>query len=136
VTVQRAPTSLAAAPIMASLPELRTLLSNLLTNAVDYSHEGGVVTVAVSADALGVHCAIADRGIGIPSSCIDRIFEDHFRTDVAVRHRPNGSGLGMAIAAEVVRLHEAEISVTSKLAEGTTMTLTFPHPSAFRPPAA
>jgi len=93
-----------------------------------------VVTVAVTTDVAGVHCTIADAGIGIPAKCIDRIVEDHFRTDNAVRHRPNGSGLGMAIVAEVVRLHEAQISVSSELEKGTTMTLTFPHPSAFRRP--
>lgn len=135
VSVEWAPQSLASARIRASLPELRTMLSNLLSNAVDYSHEGGVVTVGVSSDARGVHCTVADRGIGIPSKCLDRIFEDHFRTDNAVKHRPNGSGLGMAIVAEVVRLHDAQIGVSSKLNEGTTMALTFPHPRAAQAPA-
>ncbi|TNF38053.1 MAG: HAMP domain-containing histidine kinase [Deltaproteobacteria bacterium] len=124
--------SVPSAPIMASVPELRAMLSNLLVNAVDYSREGGQVTVEVTADAGGVHCAVVDHGIGIPPENVGRIFEDHFRSDNAVRHRPNGSGLGMAIVAEVVRLHEAQISVTSKLEEGTTMIVTFPHPDAFR----
>lgn len=132
ITVELAPGSAGAAPVMASEPELRAMLSNLLANAVDYSHDCGVVTVQVTADAGGVHCAIADRGIGIPEACIQRIWEDHFRTDQAVRHRPNGSGLGMAIVAEVVRLHEAQIKVDSTLGEGTTMTVTFPLADHFR----
>jgi len=132
VTVEWSDQSIPSAPIMASVSELRAMLSNILLNAVDYSREGGVVTVAVTSDVGGVHCTVSDRGIGIPPECVGRIFEDHFRTDNAVRHRPNGSGLGMAIVAEVVRLHEAQISVTSKLEEGTTMTVTFPHPKAFR----
>jgi len=136
VTFAWSPTSVPSARIRASIPELRTLLSNILSNAVDYSHEGGVVIVGVTTDATGVHCSVADRGIGIPAKCIDRIFEDHFRTDNAVRHRANGSGLGMAIVAEVVRLHEAQIRVSSKLNEGTTMTLTFPHPRGAEPPTA
>ncbi|GMV39883.1 MAG: hypothetical protein AMXMBFR64_15990 [Myxococcales bacterium] len=117
------------APITASEPELRAMLSNLLSNAVDYSLEGGRVSVSLRVDAAGVHCAIADQGIGIPAACIPRIWEDHFRTDQAVRHRPNGSGLGLAIVAEVVRLHDAQIDVKSRLGEGTTMTVTFPHPT-------
>lgn len=124
-----------AATIVASPPELRAMLSNLLANAVDYSLEGGAVSVAVRADDEGVHCRIEDHGIGIPRACIHRIWEDHFRADQAVRHRPNGSGLGMAIVAEVVRLHDAHIHVDSKLGEGTTMTVTFPPPDTFHPAA-
>ncbi|PKN56284.1 MAG: hypothetical protein CVU56_16975 [Deltaproteobacteria bacterium HGW-Deltaproteobacteria-14] len=132
VVLRWSPRSVPSAAIMASTAELRTMLSNILANAVDYSYEDGIVTVEVITDDVGVHCTIADRGIGIPSECVGRIFEDHFRTDNAVRHRPNGSGLGMAIVAEVVRLHEAQISVSSALERGTSMTVTFPHPEAFR----
>lgn len=135
VTVALSPDSVVEAQIMASEAELRTMLSNILTNAVTYSHQRGEVTVSVTADDAGVHCAVHDRGIGIPPECLDRIFEDHFRTDHAVKHRPNGSGLGMAIVAEVVRLHEAQIVVTSQLGRSTTMTVTFPPPERFIPSA-
>lgn len=127
VTVVTAERTVSSATIRGSEPELKSMLSNILRNAVDYSHAGGVVTVSVGSDKGGVHWTVSDQGIGIPPEALDRIYEDHFRTDHAVAHCPNGSGLGMAIVAEVVRLHDAEIAVTSELNKGTTVCVTFPH---------
>jgi len=123
--------------ILAAERELRAMLANLLSNAVNYSHDGGRVTVEVgatdaAAGAAGALVRITDRGIGIPADQLARVFEDHFRSDNAVRHRANGSGLGMAIVAEVVRLHGAHIELDSHEGEGTTVTVTFPAPERLR----
>ncbi len=117
--------------VLAAERELRAMLSNLLSNAVHYSHDGGEVTVEVAPapDATAsARVRIVDHGIGIPAAQLARVFEDHFRSDNAVRHRAHGSGLGMAIVAEIVRLHGAHIELDSHEGQGTTVTVTFPAP--------
>lgn len=133
--VSAAPKAPTRRVILAAERELRAMLANLLSNAVNYSHEGGEVTVDVQpspaegAGEAGALVRIVDRGIGIPAAQLARVFEDHFRSDNAVRHRAHGSGLGMAIVAEVVRLHGAHIELDSHEGQGTTVTVTFPPPA-------
>ncbi len=107
--------------------ELQSLLANLLDNAVEYSHPEGTVQVGLQSDAAGLHLKITDHGIGIPHGNVARVFLEHFRSDNAVAHKPNGSGLGMAIVREIARLHHAEVHIASVLNEGTEVTVTFPH---------
>lgn len=107
--------------------ELRSMLANLLDNAVEYSHLAGEVKVSLTSTDDEILLQINDEGIGIPSANLAKIFQDHFRSDNAVTHKPNGSGLGMAIVREIARLHEAEVDVTSKLGRGTEVAVTFPH---------
>jgi signal transduction histidine kinase len=129
VTLAWSEGSAPSATVLASEPELRAMLSNILANAVDYSHDGGAVTVSVEvAEAGEVEVCVTDRGIGIAPECIPRIYEDHFRTEAAAAHRPNGSGMGMAIVAEVVRLHDAQITVDSTVGKGTSIRVRFPRP--------
>ncbi len=113
--------------VSGSLGELKSLLANLLDNAVEYSHPEGEVTVTVASDGSGTRVRIVDNGIGIPTENLPHIFLDHFRSDNAVAHKANGSGLGMAIASEIARLHGAEILVSSELGRGTVVSLIFPH---------
>ena len=106
---------------------LRMLLSNVLTNAVNYSHDAGEVTVtcrAISKTAGEV--IIADDGIGIEPEALSKIFEEHFRSKKAVRHNRSSSGLGLAIVKHIAAQLGIEIKVDSEVGKGTTFKLKIP----------
>jgi len=106
---------------------LKMLLMNLLTNAVAYSHKGGVVRVRGCCEASGgARVTIADEGIGIPPEKLPSIFDAYYRTNEAVRHNKESSGLGLTIVKEVAELHGIRLRVTSRLGAGTTFELEFP----------
>ena len=111
--------------VIGSKSSLHTLFSNLLQNAVVYSHEGGEVEVFVDRGPGRVEVRIRDNGIGIPEKNLEKIFEEHFRSNNAVAHRPGGTGLGLPIVKEIVRLHGATIQVESEEDKGTQFTVGF-----------
>ena len=107
------------------------LLSELVENAVVYSHDGGLVEIAVDPvgdDRLAV--VVRDQGIGIPERCLSRIFDEDYRADPAVQHHPDGAGVGLTIAREIARLHGFELAVASEEGQGSTFTLTVPRAPA------
>ncbi|MBF0273154.1 MAG: HAMP domain-containing histidine kinase [Magnetococcales bacterium] len=115
---------LTVCPILASREHLSTMLSNLLRNAVNYSNPDGMVEVTLGHQENTVVLKIQDHGIGIPEEHLEKIFEEHFRSNNAVRFNPNSSGMGLALVREIVRLHHGEIQVVSQLGAGSCFTVT------------
>ncbi|MBF8274774.1 MAG: Histidine kinase protein [Magnetococcales bacterium] len=111
--------------IMASKDHLSTMISNLLRNAIHYSHDGGVIDVVLERREEKVVFQVEDHGIGIPTEHLGKIFTEHFRSNNAVRFNPNGSGMGLALVKEIVRLHNGDIRVTSRLGEGSCFSVIF-----------
>lgn len=113
-------------PVMGDYNKLLRIFHNLFSNAVKYNRPGGHVTVRGSwrgADRFRV--AVEDSGIGIPQESLRRIFEDFFRVEgPGVEAR--GSGIGLAVVRELVRLHGAELDVHSTLGVGSVFAVTFP----------
>ena len=112
---------------------LKMLLLNVLMNAVTYSHRGGEVRIRCrpAGGDGAAEVAVCDDGIGIAPAKLPRIFDEHYRTNEAVRHNKESSGLGLAIVRNVARLHGIGVSVASQPGAGTTFELKFP-PSAAR----
>jgi len=105
---------------------LKMAFSNLLTNAVTYSHEGGTVTVTCAASAQGSPLVrIRDQGIGIPPDKLPHIFDEYYRTEEAVGHWPESTGLGLSIVRHVAGTYNIAITVSSCVGEGTTFELEF-----------
>lgn len=103
------------------------IIDNLLTNAVNYSFEGGVVEVQCGQnDKREAFVVVGDRGIGILPDKLPRIFEDYFRTSEAALHNKASTGLGLAIVRDVARMWNIRVDVQSKPGRGTQFTLTFP----------
>ena len=71
-----------------------------------------------------IHLSVADSGIGIAAEDQGRIFDRFYRVDKARSREMGGNGLGLAIAREIVHLHDGGIKVTSQPGEGTTFTVT------------
>ncbi len=117
--------------------QLVSAVYNLLDNAVKYSEPGARVTVEVSvlADDL-VEVAVADRGIGIPSRDLERIFERFYRVDRARSRATGGTGLGLSIVRHVAQAHGGEVAVESTEGVGSTFRFRIPmHPSSGQPAA-
>jgi signal transduction histidine kinase len=103
------------------------LLRELLENAVVYSSAGGSVESAATGLADGrLGVAITDHGIGIPARCLPRIFDEDYRADIAVKHYPDGAGLGLAVAREIAELQGFELAATSQEGHGSVFTLGVP----------
>ncbi len=103
------------------------LLTELVENAVVYSHDGGLVEVSVEGAADGrLAVVVRDHGIGIPERCLPRVFDEDYRADPAVKHHQDGAGVGLTIAREIAGLHGFDLSVESEEGQGSVFTLTVP----------
>ncbi len=112
------------AEILADPRWMHHAITNLLTNALKFSRPGGSVTIetgTVGADAI---LNVTDTGIGIPAAELPRIFDRFWRGQQA--SQTSGSGIGLAIAAELARAHAGSLTADSQAGVGTRMTLRLP----------
>ena len=110
--------------INADEQRIKQLAIILVDNAIKYTPEGGAVVVRLEqADDVRATFAVMDSGIGIAPEDLDKVFERFYRVDKARSREMGGNGLGLAIAAEIVKIHSGKISVASKLGEGTKFTV-------------
>lgn len=106
---------------------LRQIVMNLLSNGINYTPAGGVVSVKIEAkDEDYIRIQISDSGIGIPKKDLPRIFERFYRVDKARSRSSGGTGLGLSIVKHLVELHKGTIAVTSTVGVGTTFTIELP----------
>jgi two-component system phosphate regulon sensor histidine kinase PhoR len=105
---------------------IRQVLVNLVDNAVKYSVGGGVVVVQVRDETASVRIDVIDRGLGIPSAELERIFDKFYRLDAEMTRGIGGSGLGLYISREIVTQLGGTLSVKSQLGRGSTFTVTLP----------
>lgn len=103
------------------------LVKNLVENGVKYNRSGGSVKVTISSDASHTTLTVADDGIGIEEKHQQRIFERFYRVNKSRSRETGGTGLGLAIVKHICTLYNADLSLTSKLGVGTTVTVTFRH---------
>ena len=113
---------------------LRHIFTNLLTNAIKYSHAGRVVRFELEHTEAEIICAVRDEGIGIPEADREWLFAA-FHRGHNVDDRP-GTGLGLVIVKRCVDLHGGQIKVESKIGEGTSVTVRLPILSSASRPAS
>ena len=117
---------MAPVEIQADEQKIRQLVLILVDNAVKYTPPGGSVTLRLEAAAGGrVRFSVHDTGIGIAKEDQQRIFDRFFRVDKARSRAMGGNGLGLAIAQEIVQLHQGMIQVKSEPGQGTVFTVEF-----------
>jgi signal transduction histidine kinase/DNA-binding response OmpR family regulator len=103
------------------------VLLNLLSNAFKFTLEGGItIGLAASADGTAAEVRVSDTGIGIPAQELPKLFERFHRVEGAQGRSFEGSGIGLALVQELVRLHGGRISVDSTVGRGTTFTVALP----------
>ncbi len=108
--------------VMADPDQLQQVLVNLLLNACDASASGGIVLVRAREDDGMVRIAVVDYGSGISKEHVQAVFEPFFTT----KNRGEGTGLGLPIAASIVRAHGGRIDLSSVSGKGTTVTIHWP----------
>jgi two-component system phosphate regulon sensor histidine kinase PhoR len=101
-------------------------LVNLLDNSIKYSKEGSPVTVNVQLLEKNLVIEVRDKGIGISTEHIDRIFERFYRSDRARSRKEGGTGLGLSIVRHIALLHNGTVEVQSHAGDGSVFTLRLP----------
>jgi PAS domain S-box-containing protein len=101
------------------------IVLNLVSNAFKYTHAGGI-TATLRRDGDQAALSISDTGIGISEDEIPRLFERFHRVEGAGGRTHEGTGIGLALVQELVKLHRGKIDVTSKIGRGTTFTVRLP----------
>ena len=101
-------------------PQMQQVLANLVVNARDAMPEGGTIRIEAEAEGEAVSLSVSDEGEGMPPQVAERAFEPLFTT------KRTGTGLGLAVAQQIVTRHRGSIEVASKVARGTTIRILLP----------
>ncbi|WP_456272894.1 cell wall metabolism sensor histidine kinase WalK [Bacillus sp. AK031] len=109
--------------------KLTQVLDNIISNALKYSPEGGLLTFKVEEKDEMIQVSVSDQGLGIPQDNLSKIFERFYRVDKARSRQMGGTGLGLAIAKEMISAHGGNIWAESKEGTGTTISFTLPYDS-------
>jgi PAS domain S-box-containing protein len=112
------------------------VVSNLLSNAIKYSPQGGDIVVATKRNEDDVEVSVTDHGTGIPREFLSRIFGRYERFEGAGADKVIGTGLGLALAQQIVEMHKGRIWVESEVGRGSTFKFTIPTTLGVRASAA
>jgi signal transduction histidine kinase/DNA-binding response OmpR family regulator len=113
-------------PLFFDLGKMEEVMCNILINAVKFTPPGGNITVKAKESPGFVEITIADTGPGIPPEQLSHIFERFYQSATTHEYNRKGTGIGLAIAKELVELHHGEIQVKSEQGKGTEFTIRLP----------
>jgi signal transduction histidine kinase len=105
---------------------LRQVLLILLDNALRHTPPGGTIQIETHPDGRQIEISVADSGSGVAPEHLPHVFERFFRADSARSDERGGSGLGLSIAKALVEVQQGQIAITSRLGQGTCVTLMLP----------
>ena len=113
-------------PVQADPKGVEEIFNNLISNAINYSPDGGKVTVTARGHGEYVEIKVADTGLGIPSEELPKIFDRFYRIKHPKTRQVIGTGLGLALVKGVVEAHHGTIDVNSAVGKGTTFKILLP----------
>jgi len=113
-------------PVLANVQNMEEVLSNLIANGINYTPEGGRVTIAVRPEKHHLCISVRDTGLGIEKEDLDRIFDRFYRVKNEKTRYIIGTGLGLAIVKSIVEAHDGMIRVESKPDHGSTFYIYIP----------
>ena len=113
-------------PILADPKNIEEILNNLLSNAINYSPDGGEVNVGARVVGDFVELKVSDHGVGIPPEEVPKIFEKFYRVKHPKTRQVTGTGLGLSIVKGIVEAHRGFIDVESVVNQGTTFRILLP----------
>ena len=111
--------------IRGDLERLEILFTNIISNALYYSHAGGTVRIAFVEGVTMRRVTVADEGIGIKPELLEKVFLEHFRTEEATQMNSNSTGLGLTIAKFIIYMHQGRLWLESEPGHGTTAFMEF-----------
>ena len=109
-------------PVYGDVDRLRQVFVNIIDNALKYTSPGGTITVSSREDSGWVRVSIRDTGCGIPAEHLPNVKKKFYKANQLVR----GSGIGLAVADEIARLHGGSLDIQSQEGAGTTVTFSLP----------
>ena len=109
-------------PVLGDINRLRQVFVNILDNALKYTNEGGTISVVASEENGFIRVAISDNGCGIPPEHLPNVKKKFYKANQTVR----GSGIGLALADEIMRLHSGSLEIESHENVGTVVTIRIP----------
>ncbi|MFZ4691380.1 MAG: phosphate regulon sensor histidine kinase PhoR [Burkholderiaceae bacterium] len=112
--------------ILGGTEELRSAFSNLVSNAIRYTPDGGEIAIAWRKTVQGLAFSVKDNGIGIKQENLARLTERFYRVDKGRSRETQGTGLGLAIVKHVLMRHNARLQIESELGKGSVFTILFP----------
>lgn len=112
--------------VRCNAPLIEQAVVNLLDNAIKYSESGEAVELTARQDNGDALIQVSDRGCGIPSEHLPRLFERFYRVDKARSRKQGGTGLGLAIVKHIAQAHRGGASVQSTVGKGSTFTVRIP----------
>src|SRR4051794_15989206 len=111
----------------------KQIVLNLVSNAIKFTERGGCVTASAAIEGARLVLRVTDNGVGIAAEDLKRIGDPFFQAGKTYQRRHEGTGLGLSIVKSLVALHGGEMTVQSRIEEGTTVAVALP--LAFAPPA-
>ncbi|MGZ9058882.1 MAG: phosphate regulon sensor histidine kinase PhoR [Burkholderiaceae bacterium] len=112
--------------VLGSREELRSAFANIVSNAVRYTPDGGVISLAWREDATGGRFEVSDTGLGVAPEDIPRLTERFYRVDKSRSRETGGTGLGLAIVKHVLLRHGGYLDVRSEIGRGSTFSAVLP----------
>jgi signal transduction histidine kinase len=110
---------------------IHQVLTNLISNAVKYSPQGGVITVKAASEKNKIVVSVTDQGIGIPLETQAKLFSKFFRVDSRETRSIGGTGLGLALVRDIIEAHGGRVWVESTLGQGSTFSFALPLVGSF-----
>jgi signal transduction histidine kinase len=113
-------------PLAGDRDKLVQVVTNLVSNAVKYSPQGGEILITSRVDGDMAHVCVRDHGMGIPADALDKVFERYTRIESGAGRLIQGTGLGLPIVRQIVELHGGKTWVESTLGEGSAFQFSLP----------
>ena len=120
---------LLSGPVLVDLDMWEKIVLNLLSNAFKYTLEGEI-EVNLKNAGKSVELSVRDTGVGIPENELEKVFERFHRVEGTVGRTYEGTGIGLALVQELIKLHDGSIRLQSQLGKGSTFTVTIPFGTA------
>ncbi len=112
--------------VYADRQRISQVVTNFVSNAINYTPEGGSVSIHFDVGKKNVTTFVTDNGEGIPADHIDRIFERFYRVDKSRSREKGGTGLGLAIVKHILEGHHSRAEVVSEVGKGSTFSFKLP----------
>jgi signal transduction histidine kinase len=112
--------------VMGNYSQLSQVLSNLVSNAVKYTPDKGILTVRLHTNEKRAHFEVEDTGYGIPKEAQAKLFSEFYRVKTEATAHISGTGLGLSLVKSVVEAHEGKIWFESTEGKGSTFFVEFP----------
>lgn len=131
ITIQlQVPADTSELLVMADQQRIYQVMINLISNAIKYSNEDGLVEVGFEKSNKDVTIFIKDTGLGIPPEDLKRIFERFYRVEKSRSKEMGGTGLGLAIVKHIIEAHQSKVSVSSVVGKGSVFSFKLKRPPA------